>query len=493
MIQLESISKRFGGVRALQNVSMQLRPGEVHCLAGENGSGKSTLIKVLAGVLRPDCGTIIMGDQRTGHLTPIDSVRRGIQVIYQDFSLFPNLTVAENLALNCQLEHREWWVNRRRMWQTARQAMDRLGITLPLDASVEQLPVAQKQLVAIARALVQDTRLIVLDEPTTALTHIEVDALFEILRNLRARGVAILFVSHQLREMQRIGDHYTILRGGQVVASGPADQFDLGRITRTMTGRSIVDKQQAADKPATGQTLLEVTQLMNETLYGVSLRLYVGERLGLTGLLGSGQTALALALFGLQPVSSGQILWQGQPLSIRSVQDAIDARIAYVPEDRLTEGLFLDQSIERNIIAAHLQSVQGKLGLLAPSRVRRYAQHWRDALTLAAPDVSAPVRSLSGGNQQRVVLAKWLSRKPKLLILNGPTVGVDIGSKEGIHEKLRQLAAEGTSVLMISDDLAELARHTDRVLIMHRGRIVYELAGDNLSEQKINDHLSRLE
>jgi simple sugar transport system ATP-binding protein len=493
MIRLEGISKRFGGVQALRDVSVQLRPGQVHCLAGANGSGKSTLIKVLAGVLRPDAGTLVMDQESLSHLTPIDSVRRGIQIIYQDLSLFPNLSVAENLAFNTLLERRVRLVKPRQMRPIARQALERSGISLPLDATVGHLSVAHKQLVAIARALVQDARLIVLDEPTTALTHLEVEALFKILENLRDRGVALLFVSHQLREMERIADHYTILRSGQVVADGPAERFDANRIAQCMTGRAQVDDRQAAIKPAAKRGLLEVKQLANNVLRGVSLKVNAGERLGLTGLLGSGQTALALALFGLEPYHSGQVFWQGRPLSIRNVRDALDAGIAYVPEDRLTEGLFLDQSIERNLISACMEPACNRLGFLLPGHLRRQAEHWRDELAVAAPDLSAPVSALSGGNGQRVVLAKWLSRMPELLLLNGPTVGVDIGSKEGIHALLRQLVAAGMGILMISDDLTELARHCERVVIMHRGRIVKELAAAELTEQAISATFNSLE
>jgi simple sugar transport system ATP-binding protein len=341
--------------------------------------------------------------------------------------------------------------------------------------------------------LVQDARLIVLDEPTTALTHLEVETLFRILGTLRDQGVAILFVSHKLREMQRIGDYYTILRGGQVVAEGPADQFDRARITQSLTGRTMLEERQPPALPAVSHILLETKQLSNKELRGVSLSLSAGQRVGLTGLLGAGQTALALALFGLQPYHSGQLHWEGQPLPIRNVQDAVRAGIAYVPEDRLTEGLFLDQSIQNNLLATNLEPARDRFGFLLPRLAHQHAEYWRDALAMAAPHVSAPVSSLSGGNGQRVVLAKWLSCKPKLLILNGPTVGVDIGSKEGIHEKLRQLAAAGMGVLMISDDLTELTRHCDRVLIMHHGQIVKELSGDDLTEQAISVSLNHLE
>ena len=443
IVELRDVSKRFGGVCALDKVSLDLQAGQVHCLAGENGSGKSTLIKVLAGVHPSDAGTIGIAGQTFSRLTPIESVRQGIQVIYQDFSLFPNLTVLENLSLNSQLEQGVRLINRRQMKQTAEKAMQRLGVSLPLKATVEQLPVAQKQLVAIARALVQDARLIILDEPTTALTHLEVDALFEIVNKLKQRGVALLFVSHKLREMQLISDHFTVLRNGRVVAEGPGNEFDAARITECMTGRKIKEERQPCKQTAESQIVLEAKALTTDVLHDVNFSLASGQIVGLTGLLGSGQTELALALFGLQPCKSGQVTIAGTSQPIRSVRDALDAGIAYVPEDRLTEGLFLEQSIEDNLVAAFLEPVQNSVGLLSSPRTQKHVDHWLAELTVKSSARSDAIKTLSGGNQQRVVLAKWLSREPKVLILNGPTVGVDIGSKETLHNKLRELAENG--------------------------------------------------
>ncbi len=494
LVELRNVSKRFGGVRALDEVSLDLHAGQVHCLAGENGSGKSTLIKVLAGVHQHDAGTIAIAGQTLDRLTPIESVRHGIQVIYQDFSLFPNLTVLENLSLNSQLEHRIHLINRRRMRQTAEEAMQRLGVKLPLHTTVEQLPIAQKQLVAIARALVQDAKLIILDEPTTALTHLEVDTLFDIIKKLKERGVALLFVSHKLREMQSISDHFTVLRNGRVVAEGPASEFDAAHITESMTGRKIEERRQLPKQVVKPQpTILKAESLTGDVLRNVSFSLHAGQIVGLTGLLGSGQTELALALFGLQPCESGRVTVVGTRDPIRNVQDALDAGIAYVPEDRLTEGLFLEQSIEDNLIAAFMEPVQTAGGLLSTHRVQEHVDHWLTELTVQASHRSDAIKTLSGGNQQRVVLAKWLSREPKVLVLNGPTVGVDIGSKETLHKKLRELADNGLAVLMISDDLRELATHCDRVLVMHRGQIASELSSGELTEDALSQSLNNFE
>ena len=492
IVDLLNVSKRFGGVLALDRVSLSLYPGQVHCLAGENGSGKSTLIKVLAGVHAQDHGEIAIAGKLVGNLTPIKSVRHGIQVIYQDFSLFPNLTVMENLSFNSDLEHGVHLVNRRRMRNVAQDAMERLQVKLPLEATVDQLPVAQKQLVAIARALVQDARLLILDEPTTALTHLEVEALFQIVRQLQDQGVSILFVSHKLREMMTISDQFTILRNGAVVADGPARQFTTAQITECMTGRKIDERRSRECRRGDRSIVLKANQLSGQVIQDLDLDLAAGEITGLTGLLGSGQTELALALFGLQPCKSGDVVLTGVAKPIRSVRDALSAGIAYVPEDRLTEGMFLDQSIQNNLIAASTRPIQNAVGLLSTSRLKQQADHWLGELGVVTPDPGLAIRTLSGGNQQRVVLAKWLSRNPKVLILNGPTVGVDVGSKETLHLKLRQLADSGMAILMISDDLRELANHSDRVLLIHRGRIVNELSEDKLTEDNLNVQLNEL-
>jgi len=491
-LSLEGISKHFGGVRALEGVSLNIQAGEIHCLAGENGSGKSTLIKIVSGIYRPGEGKIITGGREYSHLTPIESIRLGIQVIYQDLSLFPNLTVAENLALNRQLEHRKIFVNWSSVRKTARRSLESLGVDMDLRQLVGELPVAQKQIVAIGRALLHDARLIIMDEPTTALTEVEVEALFDRIRKLKERGVAILFVSHKLREMLKISDRFTILRNGEVAAGGPAGDFDESKITFHMTGRQLRGIGGPPPEAREKRSLLEVRGLSGAIIRDVGFELHRGEILGITGLLGSGQTELALALFGVQPCRRGEVFLRGERRRIRSVQDALSAGIAHVPEDRLREGLFLDQSVEMNTIAANLRPLRNRLGLILPSRVRELVSRRLEQLAVLTPSSRIPVRALSGGNQQRVVLAKWLSRDPDILILNGPTAGIDVASKEGIHQMLRGLAARGMGILLLSDDLPELAANCRRILILHQGRITRELMDEECSEDTIARHLTRL-
>ena len=504
------IAKRFGGVQALRDVSVTLNSGEIRCLVGANGSGKSTLIKIMAGALKPDAGTIAVGDRQLSHLEPIKAIREGIQVIYQDFSLFPNLTVAENLALNTELERGVRLVNWRRIRRIATEALAKLGRDIDLGKTVGELSVADKQLVAIAKALLQNARVLILDEPTTALTHKEVRTLFEIVQELRRKGLAILFVGHKLQEVLEISDTITVLRNGQKVAEGNVSQFTHSDLVRHLTGRQLPDRQServsekwhrhpADDSSAPSRchkvdTVLRVTELTRRGAFeSIHFEVRAGEILGVTGLLGSGRTELARSLFGLEPADSGRIEIGGQVVRMRTVQDAIRAGVAYVPEDRLAEGVFAEQSIERNIAISSLSSVAGRAGWIRPALLRHTVREWMTDLRIQAPSLRMPAASLSGGNQQKVVLGRWLATEAKILILNGPTVGIDVGAKDEAHEKIRDLARKGMAVLLISDDLPELVEVCGRILVMHRGRIVRELQAADCDEDALAAELGRLE
>lgn len=480
ILRLSHISKSYAGVRALEDVSLTVKRGEIHCLVGENGSGKSTLIKIIAGVVQPDAGEIVINGKRFTHLHPMDAIQQGIQVIYQDFSLFPNLTVAENIALSHELSRRKRWVNWGEVRNIARTAVDRIRVQLDLDALVEEIPVSAKQLVAICRALLQNARLIIMDEATTALTEREIRSLFDVIHAVRAEGVAVLFVSHKLNEVLEIADKALILRNGQVVLDADARDLDRSKLAYYMTGRQIAESRYDY-APREARPLLEVRHL---TSYGnftdVSFRLMPGEIVGITGLLGSGRTELALALFGALPADSGQIAIDDVPVRLDSIQAAIAHGIGYVPEDRLSEGLFLDQSIGKNIIVCTVDDLTGRGPLLDLRRVSGQIRDWVHQLSIKTRNPELPAKSLSGGNQQRVVLAKWLARMPRILILNGPTVGVDIGSKTELHETIKHLAGQGMGVLVISDDIPELMHLCNRVLLMRRGRIAAEFTRDEL-------------
>ncbi len=487
-LRVNNISKNFAGVRALDDVSFTINHGEIRCLVGENGSGKSTLIKIIGGVYPPDSGEVVIKGNTYRSLRPIVAIQEGIQIIYQDFSLFPNLTAAENIALNYQLEHGTRFVNWREVRRIAREAIGQIGVQIDLDAIVGDLPVADRQLIAISRALLQEAKLIIMDEPTTALTQREVESLFEVIRGLKDKGISILFVSHKLSEVQNIAETIMVLRNGRKVADGPADEFDVSSLAYHMTGREITESSYDYSPGVDGKApLLSVENL---TLPGrfehVSFDVQAGEIVGVTGLLGSGRSGLALALFGVEPAISGEIRIEGNPVHIRSIQDAMRHGIGYVPEDRLTEGLFLAQSIGRNVVIRIIDETLGRARLLNHRKMNKKINEWVNRLSIKTGDTHLPVSSLSGGNQQRVVLARWLATSPRMLVLNGPTVGVDVGSKMELHGLIKELASQGIGILIMSDDLPELMHTCNRILLMRHGRIVEEFQTAAISEEQLN-------
>ena len=489
LVVLEGVTKTYSGITALDDVGLEISRGQAVCLAGENGSGKSTLIKILAGVERPDCGRISFDGVTQGVLNPRASAAAGIKVIFQDFSLFPNLSVAENIAFSAEIGAGTRLFRRNHVRAVAEQALARIGVDMPLDAPVETLSVAHKQLVAICRALASDAKLIIMDEPTTALTDKEVRTLLDIIRRLKADGVAVLFVSHKLAEVLEVCEKVVVLRNGKKVAQGLACEFDAAALTRHMTGRDVAPR---APEPlaANADTLFEVRGLSKTNAFSdVNFVLKRGEVVGISGLLGSGRTALAKALFGLVAPDAGEVILDGQNVPLGDPLKAAAAGIGYVPEDRLTEGLFLLQSIGRNVaigrVDAHLRG-----GLLARAALWAESADWLKRLRVKAASIEAPVRSLSGGNQQRVVLARWLARGPQVLVLNGPSVGVDVGSKSEIHEIIADLARQGLGVIIISDDLPELLSNCHRILVMRAGRITDDIASSAATETDLARRLA---
>jgi simple sugar transport system ATP-binding protein len=471
-LDLGGIGKRFGGVHALRDIDFDLAEGEVHCLVGENGCGKSTLIKIVAGVQQPEPGgRIAISGEVVARLDPVHSVRRGIQVIYQDLSLFPNLTVAENIGIGQHVGRSLAFARQRTIRAVARAAMARIGVGLDLGAPVGSLSIASRQLVAICRALAADARLVIMDEPTASLTRTEVDALLHLVLDLKAKGISTLFVSHRLDEVMEVADRVTVMRDGRKVGTYPAAGMTADRLSFLMTGHAF--HYDVLDPHVTeGEPVLEVRGLSRPGEFAdIGFTLHRGEILGLTGLLGAGRTELALALFGMNPAAAGDILVEGRPVRIRSNRDAVRHGIAYVPEDRLTLGLVLPQSIARNATVTVLDRLASGLGLISRRAAKDEVARSVQSLRIKAPDADAAVRTLSGGNQQRVVLAKWMATRPKILILDSPTVGVDIANKDGIYEVVRRLAAGGVAVLLISDEIPEVLYHCHRVLVMRQGRI----------------------
>ena len=491
VLQVRDIVKTYGGVTALDGVSFDLNPGEVHCLAGENGCGKSTLIKIISGAERPDSGEIVIDDVAHRAMNTTAAITSGIQVIYQDFSLFGNLTVAENIALTSAVAERQRLYSKASAHKVARGIVDELRLDLDLHADVSTLPVADRQLTAICRAVVHEARVIIMDEPTTALTHTEVERLFGLVETLRARGVGLVFVSHKLDEVLRIAQRVTILRSGRQVVTGPASEFTRQAIGEAMTGRAISEERIVSELPSGTPVVLHVQGLTRRGAFeDVNFSVRRGEILGVTGLLGSGRTEIAEALFGVRPATSGTVTLDGEVVKLQSIQDAIAAGIGYVPEDRLTQGLFMERAISDNIIAGSLDRYRTRWGTLDNTKTRTTINSLFERLRIKAPRAAAPVRSLSGGNAQRVVLAKWLAIKPRILILNGPTVGVDVGSKEDILEILRSEAANGASIIVISDDVPELVAACHRVLVVRQGRISHTLDGDDISVDVIRERMA---
>ena len=488
---VENIVKSFGGAKALAGVSLSVKGGQVHCIAGENGSGKSTLIKIMSGVHAPDSGLIRLGDKTFNALSPREAVREGVQVIFQDFSLLPNLTVAENIALPTYISKNSRFLSKKESKEIAQTALELIGIDIDINAPVAEISIASKQLIAIARATNLGVKMLFMDEPTTALTRKEIKRLFEVVEQIKARGVATVFVSHKIDEIQEICNTISILRNGELVADGLMKDYKREAISEVMTGLNISESRIAPPLKPASTKVIEVKKLTTKpTFSDVSFSIAPGEILGITGLLGSGRTELAEAIFGQYPVDSGEIIVEGKSVRLNSSSAAIKAGIGYVPPDRLTQGLFLDQSIVRNLVAVGIDRHRGRGGILAKSRLYEEGERWIKDLRIKTKNSQNPVTSLSGGNQQRVVLAKWLAMNPHLMILNGPTVGVDIGSKREILEIIRDRAQEGMAFLVVSDDIPELIQICHRVLVIKNGHVSKEFNESELDENVLYKELS---
>ena len=474
-LRLTGVSKNFGGVEALVDVDFEVAAGEIHCLAGENGSGKSTLIKIVSGVHPPNPGGVIeFGGRRIEGLTPGMARRLGVQVIWQDLALFPYLGVAENVAFEHNLGLRPRLSRRSAMRRAAREMLDRLGFDLDLDRPVRSLSIANRQVVAICRALVARASIVFMDEPTASLTQSETRALLAVVRRLSADGIAVVFVSHRLVELIEIAERITVLRDSRRVGVFAARGMTHHRLAELMTGRAIDTTVHARSR--TGEpAVLEVRDLRRAGEYdGISCTLHRGEVLGLAGLLGAGRTELALSLFGMTRPDAGEIRLDGAPLSLRSNRDAIEAGIAYVSEDRLTLGLIQAQSIADNVVVTVLDRLRRLRYFIDGRRKAGTVGDWVRDLAIRVGSPEDPVTTLSGGNQQRVVLAKWLATTPRVLILDSPTVGVDVGARAAIFEIVRGLAEQGMAILLISDEVPEVYHNADRILHVRGGRIVGE-------------------
>ena len=492
LLQLRGIHKRFGGVHALRGVDMVIDPGEAYHLLGENGCGKSTVIKIISGVHAPSQGDIILDGKSYQQLSPIQALEAGVETVYQDLSLLPNLTVEENVALGEQLVSGKGsllrLLDKKRLKKTAREAILNVGLVPDkklMTSPTAELPLAVRQRVAIARAIASKARLVIMDEPTTSLTRKEVDALIELVAKLRSQNVAVLFVTHKLEESYRIGGQVIVFRDGQCVAQGKIADYSRADLSHLMTGREI-KAQRYRTGTAQDKEMLQLTNAgSGEAFFDVSLSLKMGEILGITGLSDSGRNELALAMTGHLDLTHGQIEIDGQVTRIASPANAIEQGIGYVPEDRLSEGLFIDKSIYENEITLIFDEIINRFGMIDDKKGRGAAHKISEQMKLNTSDIDLPVGALSGGNQQRVLIGRWLSIEPKILILHGPTVGVDVGSKDSIYRAVQAMAERGISLIVVSDDLPELLQNCDRILVMNRGRVVDELDAATTNEERI--------
>ena len=484
VLELKNISKRFGGVEVLHGVSFGLRPGEVHALLGENGAGKSTLIKVITGIHQPDEGEIYLNDKHVHLSDPLQARLAGIAAIYQELSLCPDLNVAENIFLGRQPTTVGGRIDWRKLYSEADRLLTSLGVHLDLKAKARNLSIAQMQSVEIARAFSLNAHILIMDEPTSSLTLNEVAELFELVRRLRSEGTAIIFISHRLEELFEVADRVTVLRDGSYVDTRQVKDVSRDELVRLMVGRTISNLfPKQVVKP--GEIALKVDHLSCAGIFeDISFELRKGEILGMAGLVGAGRTDVARSIFGVVPPTRGTIQVDGQLVKITSPQQAIDLGLAYVPEDRQLHGLIPAMSITSNITLPILKEYATR-GWLQDKVERAAAFNAARQMEVRANSISQIARTLSGGNQQKVVLAKWLSTKPRILILDEPTRGIDVGTKAAVHALMSNLAAEGIAILMISSELPEVLGMSDRILVMHEGHMTGQFTRAEATQEKI--------
>ena len=483
-LRISGVSKSFSGVRVLHQVSLEVRAGEVHGLVGENGAGKSTLMKILAGELSPDGGTLLWEGSPLRLGSRSDSQRRGITMIHQELSLANHLSVAANLFLGREPVSRWGRLDRRAELRQAESFLTELGFALDPSIPVKHLNPAEKQLVEIARAVMGSSRLIIMDEPTSSLSLPEVKELFRVIGRLRQQGVAMIFVTHRLEELAQIADRVTVMRDGKVTHRGEMPRTDFAPLIRSMVGREL-GEMFPARKRQPGEVLLQVENLSRRGDFaGASLEVRAGEIVGLSGLIGAGSTELAETLFGARPADSGRIWIEGRLITIRQPRDAIRAGMVLITEDRKATGLALSVSLSHNISLANLSRLV-RAGKIRLAEERRMAQSYLGRLHIRAASVSQKVSALSGGNQQKVILAKWLFAKPRIFLMDEPTRGVDVGSRAEIYKLMNELAESGAAILMISSQLEEILGMSDRVLVMRAGQIVKQLETRKTTQEEI--------
>lgn len=469
-IEMKGIDKSFGTNQVLKDAGFFLKDGEIHALMGENGAGKSTLMKILTGVYTKDAGTILVDGQEVVYKSPQEAEKAGIVFIYQEINSLFDLTVEENLFMGKEITKRFGICDKKAMRAKAQEVMDKMGVNIPVDAVMSSLSVGQQQMVEICKALMVDAKVLIMDEPTAALTQSETDVLFEVINSLREKGVSIVYISHRMEEIFDLCDRITILRDGQYVGTKDIKDIDMDGVVQMMIGREIGERYPTRDCKI-GAEVLRVESLEHEKLFhDVSFSVHAGEVLGVSGLMGAGRTEIMQALFGSLPTVGGSIYIDGTKVTIKNPRDAIAAGIGFITEDRKTEGLLLDKSIAENIELANLGKVSDK-GVISKKKRTDLVKKGIDEFRIKCFGPEHECGNLSGGNQQKVVLAKWIYTDPKILILDEPTRGVDIGAKKEIYNVINELAAKGVAVIMVSSELPEVLGMSDRIMVVHEGHV----------------------
>ena len=470
ILNVKNITKEFSGVQVLKNVSIAVNPGEIHCLVGENGCGKSTLVKCISGVYAPDQGEIVLNGQSFKKLTTSQAIRNGVQVIYQDMSLFRHMSVAENIAIEKIRAEGAKIVDWKNVFRIAAEQTKKINVDIDLEKEIFECPIAIRQLTAICRALAHDAKILIMDEPTTALTKNEVSRLLTIVLELKAQGMSIIFISHKLDEVFRVADVVTVIRNGEKIGDFNRGEINEKRLSELMTGRTI-DYPRYQRVITDDTPILEVKRLTRKDHFkDISFSLRKGDILGLIGLLGSGRSEIAMALFGLNPIESGEIFVAGKKVTIAAPRDAKRYGIALLPEDRFNEGLFVELKIKENVSSTIIDEIAPRGGLDF-SKEDAIAEKCIATFNVRAPSRETVVQALSGGNQQKIVIGKWVETEPEIFIMDSPTVGIDIGSKAEIYERIHNLACGGMAFLLISDEVEEILANCNRVCILEKGRV----------------------
>ncbi len=486
ILEMKNIEKRFSGVHALKSVNLELKKGEVHALMGENGAGKSTLMKVLCGIHKRDGGSVELFGQQVNFNTIKDSQEAGISIIHQELNMMNHLTVAQNIYIGREPMIKGVYIDDKKMEQDAKALFDRIGVKIDPSAVLGTLTVGKQQMVEIAKAVSRDCKILILDEPTAALTQVEVEELFKIMADLKEKGIGMIYISHRMDEINRISDRITVMRDGEYVGTLITKDTTKDEIVKMMVGRVIYgDKKEQSNVPDDAEVVLEVKNLnKGKEIKNVSFKLKKGEILGFSGLMGAGRTEVARAIYGADPIDSGEIFINGEKVKIKTPEDAVKKGICYLSEDRKRYGLMLDKSVAENSVLASLDNYI-KLGWIDDSLIEADAEKENAKLKTKTPSMNQLLKNLSGGNQQKVIIARWLLKDSDIFIFDEPTRGIDIGAKSEMYTLMEELASLGKSVIMISSELAEIQRLSDRVIVMCEGRITGEIDIKDATQEKI--------